>query len=310
MVKKYVGKPNIICKNCETKFVGNFCPSCGQSIKDYDQPFGFIMYDLVGNIFAFDTRLLRTLKSILFNPGKMAQEFILGHRVRYMPPFRFYIFVSFIFFLLLSTSTKDTINKENSWLQINYDDSTAFISDSSTKNVDSVLIVPKFKYDKKTGKLIQEVDSLKKDPKNKGNIYSTDIKDIKENPEIYLQLALKYFSWSLFFLMPIYAFLLWLFFKRKYKNYIGHLIFGVNQHAFLFIILIIIMATNIIFKNSNLGFMLFLLILVPAYSLIGARNLYKRRWISVFFRLCTIYFIYTMFLSSAVIVILKLTFDM
>ena len=50
-----------VCKNCETQFKGNYCPNCGQSVKEVDKPFSIIFYDFLGNIFAFDTRFYKSL---------------------------------------------------------------------------------------------------------------------------------------------------------------------------------------------------------------------------------------------------------
>ena len=59
----------------------------------------------MGNMFAFDTRFWKTFVAILFKPGTLARDYVKGHRVKYMPPFRFYVFVSFLFFLVLNFYT-------------------------------------------------------------------------------------------------------------------------------------------------------------------------------------------------------------
>ncbi len=102
----------IICKNCDTQFEGHFCPNCGQSVKDLDRPISVLVFDIMANMWAFDTRLFKTIKSLLFRPGEMADDYSAGKRARYMPPFRLYIFISFIFFLLLN------IVSTRSWKQI------------------------------------------------------------------------------------------------------------------------------------------------------------------------------------------------
>lgn len=103
------------CQNCETVFKGNYCPNCGQSKLNLHHPFSVLIVDILGNMYAFDTRLWKTLKSLLFKPGEMVRDYMNGKRVRYMPPFRFYIFISFVFFFLLNILTSKNIreNKEN-----------------------------------------------------------------------------------------------------------------------------------------------------------------------------------------------------
>lgn len=92
----------IHCKNCEHTFEGKFCPNCGQSVFEYQRPFRFLLADFTGNLFAFDTRFWKSLKALTIKPGRLTKDFIQGKRARYMPPFRFYIFVSFLFFFVFS----------------------------------------------------------------------------------------------------------------------------------------------------------------------------------------------------------------
>ena len=96
---------DVKCANCETQFTGKFCPNCGQAVKDYDKPFSFVFYNFLGDFFAFDTRFFRTIISLLFKPGFLSKEYIEGRRVRYAPPFRIFVFVSFVLFLMLQNYT-------------------------------------------------------------------------------------------------------------------------------------------------------------------------------------------------------------
>ncbi|MDP3437411.1 MAG: DUF3667 domain-containing protein, partial [Bacteroidales bacterium] len=112
IIKEETVKPVIICKNCETSFQGHYCPNCGQSVKDLDIPFKVLIFDIMANMWAFDTRVFKTLKSLLFKPGDMALDYVAGRRARYMPPFRLYIFISFIFFLLLNISVTKSVNRD------------------------------------------------------------------------------------------------------------------------------------------------------------------------------------------------------
>ena len=294
----------ITCKNCQTEFQGNFCPQCGQSIKDYNRPFGFMIYDLMGNIFAFDTRLWRTFKAVLFQPGKMAHEFIVGHRVKYMPPFRFYVFVSFIFFLMLNAVTLSSIDENSEGVIVNNNGN--FELKDSVKNemnlaIDSLHADSVVSQEERVSlnKIIEDEESSEEEER---------IKEVIKYPEYYIPQFIKYLSWFLFLLMPIYGMLLWLFFHRKYKYYLGHLIFAINQHSFLFVIFIILMGIHFVFPNKESTYEAWLLLLIPAYAIIGARKLYQRRWISVVFRLLTVLTVYHVLLFTALIVALVVTF--
>lgn len=96
---------NVVCGNCDTKFSGHFCPNCGQAVKEYDKPFSFLFYNFLGDFFAFDTRFFKTLFALLIKPGFLTKEYFAGRRIRYAPPIRIFIFVSFVLFLMLQTYT-------------------------------------------------------------------------------------------------------------------------------------------------------------------------------------------------------------
>lgn len=74
------------CSNCQTLLVGRFFHACGQ--------------DSVPPETAWQSwieqwqRLLRTLRTLVFEPGRIAQQHLAGARVRYIPPLTFWISVN------------------------------------------------------------------------------------------------------------------------------------------------------------------------------------------------------------------------
>jgi hypothetical protein len=55
-----------------------------------------------------DSRLWRTVRSLLLQPGFLTQQFLRGHRASYLPPFRLYFVVSVLFFLVVSVTSPMT----------------------------------------------------------------------------------------------------------------------------------------------------------------------------------------------------------
>ena len=93
-----------VCPNCGSGRPDRFCSRCGQNDRDYMRGLWTVVYEFVREMFELDSRLFRTLKSLLFKPGHLSSEFSRNHRAAYMSPVRLYLFTSFLFFLVLSVS--------------------------------------------------------------------------------------------------------------------------------------------------------------------------------------------------------------
>jgi uncharacterized membrane protein SirB2/rRNA maturation endonuclease Nob1 len=278
---------NQVCKNCGHHYQGNYCPACGQSKFSFDRPIKFLIVDFAGNLFAFDTRLWRSLTTIFFKPGKMEAEYTAGKRKKYMPPFRFYLFFSFFFFLLMAY----TVNKELRGITI-----------ASSGSPVEVVFQGKAKLESgpsEEEKAIEEkVDSrsniVKISNTNGEVITNITLDDIKNNPEKYFSRFVKYVSWAMFFLMPLYGFLLWLFFRKSQRYYLSHLILSLNQHVLIFTVVIIIVLAGMLFGSKAAGYASNLLFLIPVYIVVGAKKLYSKRWLSTTLRISTALFIYSL----------------
>jgi hypothetical protein len=88
------------CQNCGTPLQGPFCHRCGQHDFDINRSFGHTFLEALENFFHFDAKLFRNVVTLLFRPGRLTAEFNAGKRAAQMPPFRLYVFVSFLFFFL------------------------------------------------------------------------------------------------------------------------------------------------------------------------------------------------------------------
>ena len=62
--------------------------------------FPVLLRELMEDFLDLDSRFMRTLKPLLFQPGKLTRDYLSGRRFRYTPPLRLYIFSSMAFFIL------------------------------------------------------------------------------------------------------------------------------------------------------------------------------------------------------------------
>ncbi len=96
------GEATKTCPNCGTKMIGPYCAVCGQERDTHRRSVYALVRDLVVDIVSFDSRVLRTARALVVQPGELARAFREGRTRRYVPAVRLYLFVSLIFFLMLS----------------------------------------------------------------------------------------------------------------------------------------------------------------------------------------------------------------
>jgi hypothetical protein len=81
---------------------GKYCIVCGQHAQVRSLSIPSLAHDAIHDLADFDSRGWVTLRALLFRPGFLTNEFIHGRRTRYLPPFRLYLVLSLVFFVVLS----------------------------------------------------------------------------------------------------------------------------------------------------------------------------------------------------------------
>jgi hypothetical protein len=88
------------CQNCGAELLGHFCHRCGQQDFDFHRSFGHVFLEALESLFHFDSKFFRNIVTLLLRPGQLSAEFNAGKRASQVPPFRLYVFVSFLFFFI------------------------------------------------------------------------------------------------------------------------------------------------------------------------------------------------------------------
>ena len=88
------------CLNCGATVVGRFCHVCGQENVEPKESFWHLVTHFFNDITHFDGKFFITLKDLVFRPGFLSKEYMIGRRASYLNPIRMYVFTSAIFFLL------------------------------------------------------------------------------------------------------------------------------------------------------------------------------------------------------------------
>ena len=217
------------CLNCNYSFNNqeNYCPHCSQENHDLKIPIYHFFEEFLEGLFHFDNKIWKTLKFLFLYPGKMTQEFLGGKRVSFVPPIRLYIFFSFLFFFLLNLWFSKVDNKDQKLIDmlkieakkdssIRIDDIDSFISEEI--EIDTLASKDEIELEKKVKKAM--------------NMTKEEMHEL--NLKVY-----KYMSYGLFFIMPIFALLLKLFYRKSDKYFYEHLINSLHFHAMIYIILTI-----------------------------------------------------------------------
>jgi hypothetical protein len=90
----------LVCANCGSSLAGEYCGHCGQRHEPHVHTVSHFANEAFESITHADSRLWRTLWFLLARPGLLTREFFEGRRARYLPPFRLYLVISVVFFLV------------------------------------------------------------------------------------------------------------------------------------------------------------------------------------------------------------------
>lgn len=121
------------------------------------------MHEIFNGFFNFDAKFWNTLIPLLIKPGKVSKEYVEGKRMRFSNPFRFYLTVSVVFFLVLGIGKSVDKFRSYSEEQISkkQKDSIALLKQKAdileNINTDSIVL----KSSKKKPLSQKEIDSIK-----------------------------------------------------------------------------------------------------------------------------------------------------
>lgn len=93
--------PSAKCLNCGHELEGHYCSQCGQKDHPTRQPLKVFLADAFETLLNIDSRWFRSLKVLFLNPGILTREYLEGKRIKYLAPFRLYLSISIIYFLVV-----------------------------------------------------------------------------------------------------------------------------------------------------------------------------------------------------------------
>lgn len=82
---------NIICKNCNAHFKGNYCPHCSQKAGTGRLKLAHVLHEFWHNFTHTDKGYLSLVAALTVRPGVVIREFIEGKRKKYFNPYTFFL---------------------------------------------------------------------------------------------------------------------------------------------------------------------------------------------------------------------------
>lgn len=104
--RKKQRQPITNCENCGAPLHGHWCGQCGQPAIDYRRSFRHVIADVLNEFLNWDSKFFATIALLLIRPWKLTNEFLAGHRVRYVHPLRLYLLASILFFFAVNYGTR------------------------------------------------------------------------------------------------------------------------------------------------------------------------------------------------------------
>jgi hypothetical protein len=256
-----------------------------------------VLGDVTHSLLHVDSRVWKTLRTLVLEPGRLTNEFIAGRHQRYLPPFRLYLVISVAFFAL------SALLPDGQMLHMNAEGdtviaygvrppraaepaSTAEITagamgrkgDEASCNIDIDLPVVR-----RLNPLLHE--ACRKVQADGG----------RHLGQVFLATAPK----LMFLFLPMMAGIAMLFYWKPRRLYAEHLVMFLHSHAFLFLVLALTSIVNAIIRLdlplvSLLGLVnLALMAYVPYYVFRGMRVVYgegRMRTVAKFSALSLLYF--------------------
>ena len=224
-----------ICSNCQAEVAGlSYCPQCGQKSDTHILAFREFLAEIADGLFNMDSRLWRTLTPLITRPGKLTNEFTHSRRMHYLPPFRLYLILSLLFFLVpydrsffSEESFNDELNPEvAATLQENLGTEIAAEIEAELNNQQETGI---------TAEENCQLDGLLSNGSLKALVLNACLK-LENDPQAFLDGMADTFPVLLIISIPLVALLMQLLYVFSSRRYIEHVVFLLHAHSFFFLI--------------------------------------------------------------------------
>jgi hypothetical protein len=240
------------CLNCGSEVSKKFCPECGQENLETRESFFHLVGHFVSDYFHFDSKFFRSLIPLFTKPGFLTREYWEGRRVHYIHPLRMFFFITIIFMISTSLFYKDFGGRfKEKFIKENKDFAVVDTLGKKLTNQQKAEIVKEYK---------------KKNVRMKAK-FARGFDDF-----------FKVIKYATFFLLPVYALVFKILYRRRRAFYVDHLVYAMHLQSFAYMLIgVIFLLPFVIPKSFDYLSTIANLVLV-IYIGLSLHFLYKQVW--------------------------------
>jgi hypothetical protein len=276
------------CPNCYHPDPGEYCPQCGQHQSERRVTVRQLVSEFLDEQFGVNRRLPRTIKPLLFNPGRLTTDYFEGRIQQYIPPFRLYLVSSLVFFAVFALTQSSTVQITQAAEEVSKEvgsDTTLQRKLRTSKGRDLFIGVRLDASDTTTNWLSDPEVNLFYPPLSRAveaGIRKFAVFGPVEGTRRLIRAVFAQMPTVIFVLLPLYAFLLWLFFRRQRRYYVEHFVFALHLHSFAFLAMLPLQLFDLAFLPEwarGVGDMLspIVMLWIFVYIFIALKRVYRQR---------------------------------
>jgi hypothetical protein len=236
------------CHNCGIRLTGPFCGACGQKDVPLTVTLHDFFHDLTHEILHVDGRILQTIRRLLLSPGFLTSEYIQGRRARWIAPIRLYLIFSVMFFALSAfTGFRGMVRETRREGGVNI----------SVRNPSQ------------TGITADDKDA-------EDEIKALGFESVAALQDAVNHAVLAWVPRVMFVLLPLFAWLAAVAYRKVDGNYLHHLIFAVHVHAAWFAAGAVARVAEVMSRPLGEALEALLLVFLPIYAVLAFRRVYGK----------------------------------
>lgn len=308
------------CQNCDAPLDGDFCGRCGQSSGSIDLPVTEFAKDFASEALGLDSRFRHTVWPLVRYPGRVAREYVEGHRARFVPPIRLYLLTSFVMFILLSFGELEVNSVDVDGRQVSRPtlssapgsdappDSVAtggtvlagdtIVSPDSTVPTDSLRLTESDSATDSTIVVTAPGLTVNLGTDELNDRVAVGFQRLMDDPRGFSQVFVDQLARAMIVLLPFFALLMKLMWRTRW--FVHHMVFAMYFHSFAFGVIALSSLPSLIGAEALGSALDVLILLIPIHLFLATRRFYGPAW-SIYPK--TLFVLMTYTLTSATVVL-------